>query len=94
MKQLMYAELLFDHPEARDRAIVALAKRGFTIEALTGPDWVDEFEGVVLSSTVWIKVRGAYEGSDDEFFNEMVHLTRQFGGDVYEAGYLHPPAVA
>jgi hypothetical protein len=84
-RQEMYAELLF--PEARDLAVVELTGAGFAVEIL---DWEDP-EG---STCVWVKVRGAYEGSDDEFFNEMVHLARQFGGDVYEAGYLHPPTFA
>src|SRR5215472_5476701 len=75
MKQQMEAELLFDCPDARDRAIVELTKRGFDVEIL---DWVDEYEGVLLTPTVWIKVRGASEDTEDEFFAEMHELAKQF----------------
>jgi hypothetical protein len=87
MKNRMYAELLFDNPEARDRAIVELNKLGLVVELL---DWVDEHEGVVLSPTVWIKVRGLSELNQDEFFDEMAHLADRFNGDVYEAGLQNP----
>jgi hypothetical protein len=70
--QKMFAELLFDTTEARDRAIPELTRRGFEIEIL---DWVDEYEGVILSPTVWINVRGGYVGSDHEFFAEMMHVS-------------------
>jgi hypothetical protein len=88
MQQQMEAELIFDHPQGRDLAITELTKLGFGVEIL---DWVDEDEGVVLTPTVWIKVRGPYEGSDHEFFDEMAHLAGQFSGDVVEAGYANPP---
>ena len=52
MKQ-MEARLLFNDPNGRDLAIAELTKRGFEVELL---DAVDEWEGVVLSPTVWIKV--------------------------------------
>jgi hypothetical protein len=84
MKQRMEAELIFDHPKGKDRAVRELTLRGFTIEDL---DWVDP-EG---STCVWIKVRGLSELSEDEFFNEMAHLAEQFGGDVIEAGLQFPP---
>ena len=90
MKQLMEAELMFDNPEARDRAIVELSKLGLEVELLL--DQVDEYEGVVLTPTVWIRVTGPYEGSDDEFFREMGHLAGRFGGDVEEAGLQFPPS--
>jgi hypothetical protein len=80
----MLAELLFDHPGARDLAVVELKRLGFQIKLL---DYVDEYEGVVLTPTVWIQVRGTYEGSDNEFFAEMMHLAEKFSGDVCEAGY-------
>jgi hypothetical protein len=87
-QQQMEAELIFDHPEARDRAVAELIKQGYAIELL---DWTDDYEGVLLTPTVWIKVRGLYEGSDDEFFAEMGHLANQFSGDVIEAGLQFPP---
>ena len=89
MKQQMFAELLFDHPSGRDLAVAELTKQGFDVEIL---DWVDEHEGVVLTPTVWIKVRGASELDDHEFFNEMMHLAEQFSGDVVEAGFADPPS--
>jgi hypothetical protein len=49
MAQRMEAELMFDHPNGRDLAIAELAKHGLEVEIL---DWVDEWEGVVLSETV------------------------------------------
>jgi hypothetical protein len=87
LKQRMEAELMFDNPEARDRAIVALTKRGFEVELL---DYVDEYEGVILTPTVWIAVTGAYAGSEDAFFDEMRHLAEHFSGDVMEAGLQFP----
>lgn len=91
MKTQMQAELLFDHPNDRDLAVAELAKLGFEVENL---DWVDEHEGVVLSETVWVRVRGTYEGNDNEFFDEMAHLAEQFSGDVVEAGFADPPQAA
>jgi hypothetical protein len=82
MKQ-MYAELIFDHPHGRDLAVAELTKRGFDVEIL---NWVDEYEGVLLTSTVWVKVRGASELDENEFFREMGSLAGQFDGDVIEAG--------
>jgi len=83
MKRKMEAELLFDHPNGRDRAVAELIKRGFDVEIL---DWRDEHEGLLLTATVWIKVRGASELDEHEFFREMGHLAGQFDGDVVEAG--------
>ena len=83
-KPLMEAELMFGNSEARDRAIVDLGKLGLEVELL---DQVDEH-----TPTVWIKVTGPYEGSDDEFFREMRHLARRFGGGVEEAGLQFPPS--
>jgi hypothetical protein len=88
MKQRMEAELIFDHPDGRDLAVAKLTKQGFDVEIL---DWVDECEGVILSPTVWIKARIWTELDEDEFFNEMAHLARQFSGDVVEAGLADPP---
>jgi hypothetical protein len=87
MTQRMEAELLFDHPAGRDLAVVEFTKLGFDVEIL---DWVDRYEGVVLSPTVWIRVRGASELGEHEFFNEMAHLAEQYGGDVVEAGLADP----
>jgi hypothetical protein len=86
MKQQMEAELIFDHPNSRDLAVDELIKQGFDVEIL---DWVDP-EG---STCVWVKVRGLSELSEDEFFNEMAHLAKQFSGDVIEAGLQFPPPV-
>ena len=87
MKQQMEAELLFDRPDGRDQAIAELTKLGFEVVLL---DWVDEHGGVVLSETVWIKVRGASELDEHEFFNWMAQLSEQFNGDVVEAGLADP----
>ena len=91
MKQQMYAELLFDHPDGRDLAIVELAKLGFEVEILP---WVDEHEKLILTPTVWIKVRGDYEGGEDAFFRQMEDLVAQFSGDVVEAGLADDPQQA
>jgi hypothetical protein len=87
----MEAELMFDHPNGRDLAIAELAKHGFEVEIL---DWVDEWEGVVLSETVWIKVRGVSELDEHEFFHGMALLAERFSGDVLEAGLADPPSQA
>jgi hypothetical protein len=89
MKQQMEADLMFDHPDGRDRAIAELTKRGFDVEVL---DRVDEYEGVVLTPTVWIKVRGTSELNESEFFDDMMHLAGRFSGEVVEAGLQFPPA--
>ena len=89
MPQKMEAELIFDHPAGRDLAVAVLKKQGYEVEIL---DWVDEYEGAILTPTVWIKVRGSYEGSDHEFFDEMGDLARRFSGDVVEAGFADPPS--
>ena len=85
MTQQLYAELIFDHPNGRDLAIAELMKLGLDVEIL---DWVDAYEGVVLTPTVWIKVKGAYD--EHKFFHEMAALTERFGGDVVEAGLADP----
>ena len=87
MRQLMEANLLFDTPSDGGLAVAELTKLGFAVEFL---DWVDEWEGVVLSETVWIRVRGASELDEDGFFNEMASLAEQFNGDVGEAGLADP----
>jgi hypothetical protein len=91
MKRQMEAELMFDHPNGRDLAVAELTKLGFNVEIL---DWVDEYEGVLLTPTVWIKVRGVSELSQDEFMTEMGHLAEQFGGDCNEAGFADPQSAA
>jgi hypothetical protein len=91
MSQQMEAELLFDTPQDRDHAVTELERLGYDIEFL---DYVDEYEGVVLTDTVWIKVRGTYEGDDHKFFHEMVRFVGQYHGDVCEAGFADPPPVA
>ena len=60
MPQKMEAELIFDHPAGRDLAVAVLKKQGYEVEIL---DWVDEYEGAILTPTVWIKVRGSYEAA-------------------------------
>ena len=83
MKQKMLAELLFDTPAARDRAIPELEKCGYAVELL---DWVDPLGTPV----VWVNVRGLFEGSDSEFLDEMNSLANKFGGEAIEAGYEQP----
>ena len=89
MKKQMEAELMFNHPDGRDRALAELSKRGFEVELL---DRTDTHEGVLLSLTVWVRVQGVSELSEDEFFDEMAHLANQFNGDVLEAGLQFPPS--
>jgi hypothetical protein len=91
MKQQMQAELIFGHPSGRDLAVAELTELGFNVEIL---DWVDEHEGVVLSPTVWIKIRGASELSESKFFNEMADLAGWFSGNVIEAGLANPQQAA
>jgi hypothetical protein len=88
MTQRMEAEILFDDQAAADAASAVLVTRGFTIERLR---YVDEFEGFVLTPTVWIKVTGASELDEHAFFREMAQLAEQFNGDVCEAGLADPP---
>jgi hypothetical protein len=90
-QQMMEAQLMFDDSKSRDLAVVELAKHGFNVENL---DWVDEYKGVILSSTVWIKVRGVSELDQHKFFDEMHHLAARMGGECLEAGYADPSPVA
>ena len=84
MRKQMESELMFPDVPSRDLAIAELSKRGFEIELLL--DRVDRHEGIVLTSTVWIKVSGPSELDEDEFFDEMAHLAEQFNGEVLETG--------
>jgi hypothetical protein len=91
-QQMMEAELLFDRPHDRDLAVAELTRRGFDVEFL---DCVDKYGGVVLSETVWVRVRGVSALDDHGFFKEMETLVEPFGGDVGEAGLADPlPPVA
>ena len=80
MLQAMEAEIMFDGPEGRDRAIVELAKRGYAIELL-----LDRVDGCG-TPTVWITVRGATELDEDQFFDTMKRVAEPFGGTVLKAG--------
>jgi hypothetical protein len=82
-QQIMEAELMFNHPDGRDAAIVELVKREFTVEEL---DWRDEYRGELLSDSVWIRVSGTSELTESAFFDSMQHLVAPFGGEVLEAG--------
>jgi hypothetical protein len=53
-------------------------------------DWVDEYEGIVLSPTVWIKSEVPLS-STSTILAEMGHLAQRFSGDVIEAGLQFPP---
>jgi len=87
MKQMkaMEAELMFEHPEGRDRAVSALVKQGFEVELLD--DRVDKYEGVLLSPAVWLRVTGAAD-DEDKFAAAMERVAEKFGGEVLEVGPL------
>jgi hypothetical protein len=77
----MEAEIMFDNPAIRDRAVAALTKRGFDVEFLD--DRFDECG----TPTVWITVRGAASGL---FCTEIDRVAEPFGGTVLEVGLLFP----
>jgi hypothetical protein len=88
MTQEMEAEILFDNQNAADAGVIVLAARGFAIETL---DWVDEFEGVVLSPTVWIRARILTELDMDAFFDWVEGIVNPLQGWLNEAGPSDPP---
>jgi hypothetical protein len=85
--QKMIAEILFDDQNAADAASSVLAARGFAIEPL---DWVDEYEGIVLSPTVWIKARIDSELDASDFFDWVAGIIEPLQGWLYEAGHADP----
>jgi hypothetical protein len=91
MLQRMEAEILFDDQAAADAASAVLATHGFTIERLP---YVDEYEGVVLTPTVWVKIRTDSELDDSDFFQWVAGIIEPLQGWLYEAGYADPPSQA
>lgn len=91
MLQRMVAEMLFDNQTAANAAGTVLAAQGFAIETLP---WVDEYEGVVLSSTVWIKARIDSELTASKFFTWVADIIEPLHGWLYEAGLDDPPQAA
>lgn len=87
MPQKMEAEILFDDQNAADAGSAVLATHGFTIERLP---WVDVYEGVVLTPTVWIKARIDSELDDSDFFNWVTGIIEPLQGWLYEAGLADP----
>ena len=83
----MEATLIFDHPHDRDLAIPEFTKLGFEIERLNEED---RHEGVLLSETVWITVRGNSNLDDDDFFHEMQALAERLHAECLEAGEADP----
>ena len=82
MLQRMEAEILFDDQNAADAGSAVLAMHGFTIERLP---WVDVYEGVVLTPTVWIKARIDSELDDSDFFNWVAGII-----GLCRAGFTRP----
>ena len=91
MSQLMEAILMFDGPADRDLAIPKLVARGFDVECLNEED---RYEGVLLSETVWITVRGNSNLNDSGFFDEMHALAERLDAECLEAGFADPPTPA
>lgn len=87
MPQKMEAEILFDDQNAADAARAVLVTHGFAIERLP---YVDEYEGVVLSPTVWIKARIDSELDDSDFFHWVAGIIQPLQGWLYEAGHADP----
>jgi hypothetical protein len=80
MKQLMEAELIFDHPNGRDLAVAELTKQGVDVEFL---DWVDaDGEGNIDTPSVWIRVRIATELDAHCFLDWVQSIIEPFPGDV------------
>jgi hypothetical protein len=89
MLQKMQAEIMFDDQDAADAASAVLAARGFAIEPLP---WIDEHEGVVLSSTIWIRVKIDSELDASAFFDWVADVVEPLQGWLYEAGLADPPS--
>jgi hypothetical protein len=77
----MWAEIMFDNPAIRDRAVAVLTKRGFDVELLD--DRFDECG----TPTVWITVRGPTSGL---FCTEIDRVAERFGGTMLEIGLMVP----
>ena len=80
--QVMETEIQFLDPDDIDAAIAALSARGFSVEIL---DWVDEYEGEILSPAKLIKTRGWIELDQGAFLDWIMGLVTPLGGFVGEA---------
>jgi hypothetical protein len=78
-KQLMLAEVLFDHPDSVTRATTELHELGFEVEVFDLHDPCGE-------PYVWTEVIGASELDESKFFDWIFRITAPLGGDVLEAG--------
>ena len=83
---LMHAEILWLDPADMERGSAVLAEQGFQIEVL---DLVDPF-----GPTVWITAKIDSGLTDIAFLHWVASIVEATGGDVIEAGYARPPALA
>jgi hypothetical protein len=83
----MEAELLFPTPAYMERALPTLRELGFEIEVLN--ERIDEF-----GPTICCRARITSELNQEEFLHWVFSLVDPLRGDVYEAGYAHPPGLA
>jgi hypothetical protein len=84
---LMEAELLFLTAADMERAIPTLIELGFKIEVLH--DRIDD-----LGPTIWCRAWIVSDLSQEQFLDWVLSLVDPFRGDVYEAGFAHPPGFA
>jgi hypothetical protein len=85
MKQKMQAELLCLDANDMAPTIRALKKLGFKIEVL---DWVDEYEGELLSPALWLLARIESELDPHAFFRWVHDIVMELDStaDLVEAG--------
>ena len=82
------AGVMFDNPA--DAAEGAAALQAFGYELTLNPDLKDEYEGKVLTPSVFDVIRGMTELTEDEIEDELEEIVAPFGGQVDETGYSSP----
>jgi hypothetical protein len=83
------ASVMFDCPEDAAEAAAALQASGY--ELTLNPGLVDEYEGKLLTPSVFGVIRGQTELTDEEDIQgELEAIVEPFDGLVEESGYTSP----
>jgi hypothetical protein len=87
--QAFDAGVMFDCPEDAAEGAAALQASGY--ELTLNPDLKDEYEGKLITPSVFGVIRGMTELEDeDEIETELAEIVEPFGGQVDEVGYSSP----
>jgi hypothetical protein len=90
MMKAFDASVMFDNPEDTAEGAAALQASGY--ELTLNPDLKDEYEGTVLTPTVFGVIRGMMDQglTEDEIAGELEAIVDPFNGLVEEVGYASP----